>query len=79
MASPERKLKKNSVVLHDLLKELRHHLVMREVSSGVELLEQHEDLFTALAARSVSPKRDLGKSPAEGFRSGGTTEISPAL
>jgi len=48
MASPERKLKKNSVVLHDLLKELRHDLVMREVSSGVELLEQHEDLFASL-------------------------------
>lgn len=48
MTSPDRKLKKNSEALRDLLKDLRTNLAMREVSSGIALLDQHEDLFTSL-------------------------------
>jgi tetratricopeptide (TPR) repeat protein len=48
MASPERKLKKSSEALRDLLKDLRTNLALREVSSGVALLDQHEDLFASL-------------------------------
>jgi tetratricopeptide (TPR) repeat protein len=48
MASPQRKLKKSSEALRDLLKDLRTNLALREVSSGVALLDQHEDLFASL-------------------------------
>lgn len=48
MTSPERKLKKSSEALRDLLKDLRTNLAMREVSSGIALLDQHQELFTSL-------------------------------
>ena len=41
--------KLNSGVPRQLLQELKHNLVMRHVSSGIELLDRHEHLLQRLA------------------------------
>ena len=48
MATVQRNLKKNSEISRRLLHDLKQNLVMREVSSGIALLEAHEHLFASL-------------------------------
>ena len=48
VATVQRNLKKNSEISRRLLHDLKQNLVMREVSSGIALLEAHEHLFASL-------------------------------
>jgi tetratricopeptide (TPR) repeat protein len=48
VATPRLNKKLNSGVPRQLLQELKHNLVMRQVSSGIELLDRHEHLFAAV-------------------------------
>ena len=45
VATARLNIKKNSGVPRQLLQELKHNLVMRHVSSGIELLNRHRHLF----------------------------------
>jgi tetratricopeptide (TPR) repeat protein len=48
VATAQRTLKKDSEIPRKLLQDLKHNLVMREVSSGIELLIAHEHLFGSI-------------------------------
>ena len=52
MATARLNNKTNSGVPRQLLQDLKYNLVMRHVSSGIGLLDQHEHLFA-----SVSPEQ----------------------
>jgi tetratricopeptide (TPR) repeat protein len=45
VATPRLNKKQNDVVPRQLLQQLKYNLVMRHVSSGIELLDRHEHLF----------------------------------
>ena len=48
MATAQRNAKKDSEIPGKLLQDLKQNLVMREVSSGIALLEAHEHLFASI-------------------------------
>jgi tetratricopeptide (TPR) repeat protein len=48
VATAQRTLKKDSEIPRKLLQDLKHNLVMREVSSGIALLIAHEHLFGSI-------------------------------
>ena len=48
MATAQRNIKNGPEVPRRLLRDLKHNLVMRQVSSGIELLEAHKHLFAAI-------------------------------
>src|SRR6476661_10817189 len=48
VATPRLNKKQNDVVPRQLLQQLKYNLVMRHVSSGIELLDRHEHLFAAV-------------------------------
>ena len=50
MVTAQRNIKNGPEVPRRLLLELKHNLVMRQVSSGIELLETHKHLFTTISA-----------------------------
>lgn len=48
MATAQRTAKNNSEIPRKLLQDLKHNLAVREVSSGIALLEAHEHLFASV-------------------------------
>jgi tetratricopeptide (TPR) repeat protein len=48
VATAQRNVKKDSGIPSKLLQDLKHSLVMREVSSGIALLEAHKHLFASI-------------------------------
>lgn len=60
MATARLNIKKNSGVPRQLLQELKHNLVMRHVSSGIELLNRHQHLFASVGPEQTNAAAFVG-------------------
>lgn len=60
MATARLNIKKNSGVPRQLLQELKHNLVMRHVSSGIELLNRHQHLFASVGPEQANAAAFVG-------------------
>ena len=60
VATARLNIKKNSGVPRQLLQELKHNLVMRHVSSGIELLNRHQHLFATVGPEQANSAAFVG-------------------
>jgi tetratricopeptide (TPR) repeat protein len=60
VATPRLNLRKNSGVPRQLLQDLKHNLVMRQVSSGIELLNRHQHLFASVGPEQPNAAAFVG-------------------
>src|SRR5262245_7604059 len=60
VATARLNIKKNSGVPRQLLQELKHNLVMRHVSSGIELLNRHQHLFASVGPEQANAATFVG-------------------
>ena len=60
MAAAPRNLRKASNIPDQLLQKLKHNLVMRQVSSGISVLEEHAHLFSAVGPGQKNAPRLIG-------------------
>jgi tetratricopeptide (TPR) repeat protein len=60
VATARLNIKKNSGVPRQLLQDLKHNLVMRHVSSGIELLNRYQNLFASVGPEQVNAAAFVG-------------------
>ena len=60
VATARLNIKKNSGVPRQLLQDLKHNLVMRHVSSGIELLNRHQHFFVSVGPEQPNAAAFVG-------------------